>query len=46
MDSKVIIAINKDPQAPMFNFVDCGIVGDIKEILPKLKEELAKTMKK
>lgn len=44
-DSKFIIAINKDPAAPIFNFSDVGIVGDVKEVLPKLKEEIAKIVK-
>jgi electron transfer flavoprotein alpha subunit len=44
-DSKFIIAINKDPAAPIFNFSDVGIVGDVKEILPKFKEEIAKIVK-
>ena len=45
LDSKVILSVNKDPNAPIFEMSDIGIVGDLKKVLPILIEELKQYLK-
>ena len=44
-DSDLIVAVNKDPEAAIFEIADLGVVGDINAIVPKLVEAIEREQK-
>ncbi|MBU1185467.1 MAG: electron transfer flavoprotein subunit alpha/FixB family protein, partial [Acidobacteria bacterium] len=42
--SKVIVAVNKDSEAPILKMADFGVVGDLFQVIPPLKEELKRLL--